>query len=275
MNGQKYLQDISRSLSTFLESGSADDLVSCLVGGSNLPGTRANLELADAFAKTVREYAVHDADDRRILWNLCVEFASIAPEDAPAGDPHEFLSFCGIRGIGAIGSISPAFADLALGELHEASVDPRWREREAVAMGLADMITAVRDKTLTELEAWVESGAWLPMRAAAAGVAEPELLKDPAVTEAALKLHRKILIRVYTAADPCSEEFAVLRKGLGYTLSVVVSARPEEGFEYLRQLAELDNTDIRWIVKENLKESRLAKQFPEKTAAIRDILLQV
>jgi hypothetical protein len=274
MTKQNYIQDVSRHLSTYLTTGSADDLISYLVAGSNLPGTRANLELARAFTEIVREYAVQDTDDRRILWNLCVELASIAPEDAPTGDPHEFLSFCGIRGIGAIGSISPAFVDLALLQLHQASTDPRWREREAVAMGVAEMLAAAREKTLSELDAWVGSGAWLPMRAAAAGIAEPDLLKDPAVAEAALMLHRKILIRVYTTPYQNSEEFRVLRKGLGYTLSVVVSALPDEGFEYLRQLASLDNTDIRWIVKENLKKGRLEKHFPDKTAEVRDILLQ-
>lgn len=274
MTEQNYLQDVSRHLSTFLESGNADDLIAYLVAGSNLPGPRANLELARAFTETIREYAAQDAEDRRILWNLCVELASIEPDDAPTGDPHEFLSFCGIRGIGTIGALSPAFADLALPQIHQASTDPRWREREAAAMAVADLLAAARDRTLPELETWVESGAWLPMRAAAAGIAEPDLLQDAAVAEAALMLHRKILIRVYTNEHQTSEEFRVLRKGLGYTLSVVVSALPDQGFEYLRQLAELENTDIRWIVKENVKKSRLDKRFPDATAEVREILLQ-
>jgi hypothetical protein len=260
---QTYIQEIARQLSGFLESGRAEDLIAYLVVGSNLPGPRANLELAGAFADTIREYTAADADDRRFLWNLCVELASVSPEDAPTNDPHEFIPFCGVRGIAAIGSVSPVFVELALLQLEEASVDPRWRIREAVAMGVHDLLTNQREATVQELEEWVESGSWLTMRAAAAGIAEPDLLVEPRLAEVALRFHRKILIRVYTAAERQSEAFKTLKKALGYTLSLVVAALPEIGFEYLRQLGSLEDRDIRWIVKENLEKSRLRRLYPE------------
>ena len=263
------IREVARLLTGFIASGSAGDLLAYLVAGSNLPGHRANLELAGAFGETVREFAAADTGDRRILWNLCVELACISPEDAPTGDPHEFLAFCGVRGIGAIGSLSPACTEPALRHLAEASVDPRWRVREAVAMAVQDLLSRQRSATVPELEDWVEGESWLAMRAAVAGIAEPDLLAEPELAQTALRLHRKALIRVYTAQERESDAFRALRKALGYTLSLVVVALPEIGFEYLRQLATLDDRDIGWIVRENLKKNRLQRQYPETVQQIR------
>jgi hypothetical protein len=58
-----------------------------------------------------------------------------------------------------------------------------------------------------------------------------------------------------------------LKQGLDYSLSVIVCAVPREGFEYMRQLAEQQDADILWIVKENLKKNRLLKNFPEEIAS--------
>lgn len=265
-----YIREVARLLACFLSSGSAGDLLACLAAESSLPGLRANLGFAAAFAETVREFAVADPDDLHQLWSLCVELACISLEDdAPSGDPYEFFGICGVRGIGAIGSVSPACTEMALRHLAEASADPRWRIREAVAMGLQDLLSRQRDATVPELEGWVEGSSWLAMRAAAAGIAEPDLLAEPDLAEAALRFHRKILIRIYTARERQSEAYHALRKALGYTLSVVIVALPTPGFEYLRQLATLDDQDIRWIVGENLKASRLEKKFPETVQHIR------
>jgi len=266
---ETYIREVARLLVSFLASGNAEDLLTYLVAGSNLPGPRENLELAGAFSETVREFAIADADDRQVLWTLCVELACISPEDAPTGDPHEFLSFCGVRGIGAIGSVSPACAGAALTHLAETSVDPRWQVREAVALAIQDLLSRQRDMTVPELEGWVEGGSWLAMRAAVTGVAEPDLLVEPELAEAALRFHRKTLIRVYMAKERQSESFRALRKSLGSTLSLVIIALPGIGFEYLRQLATLDDQDVRWIVRENLETNRLRRQYPETVQHIR------
>jgi hypothetical protein len=266
---ETYIRDVARLLSGFLANGNAADLLDCLVAGSGLPGSRANRELAGAFTETVREFAAADPDDQRILWSLCVGLAGVSPEDAPTGDPHEFLAFCGIRGVGAIGSLSPACAGPAFTRLVAASADPRWRIREAVAMGVRDLLSRQRKAVIPELDGWVERGSWLAMRAAAAGIADPDLLGEPDIAAAALQLHRKILIRVYTARERESEGFLALRTALGSTLAPVVAALPGIGFEYLRQLATLDDPDIRWIVRENLEKGLLPERYPETVQHIR------
>ena len=107
--------------------------------------------------------------------------------------------------------------------MKEYSHSARWRTREAVAIGLQRMIKSDAGKTLRELQGWVVDGDdWLAMRAVAAGVAEPALVRDRAVAERALDLQRKILSRIASAAKREGEEFRALRQTLGYSLSVVV-----------------------------------------------------
>jgi len=264
-----YIQEIARQLSRFLATGSVESLITYLVAESGRPGPCANRDLIAAFADTVREYAAADEGDCRALWSLCTELACVSPEYAPADNPHESLPLCGVLGIAAIGAVTPAFTQMALDQLQDASFDPRQRVREAVALGVRDLLTARQNETVAGLEGWVESGSWLLMRAAAAGIAESDLMAEPKLAEAALRLHRKILIRVYTARERQSEAFIALRKALGYTLGRVVAALPGIGFEYLRQLATLDDQDVRWIVRENLERDALRRQYPETVRHIR------
>ena len=255
-----------------LSSGDAGDLIAYLAAESSLAGPRTNQDLTEAFARAIREFAVADREDRRILWDLCVELACISPEDAPTDDPHEFLSVCGVRGIAAMGTISPGCVKAALRKLAESAEDPRWRIRGAVAIGLRDLLARHRDVTVSELNGWVEGGSWSAMQTVAAGVADADLLREPDLAEAALLLHRKIMIRVYTAGERESEDFQALRKTLGCTLSRVVAALPSSGFEYLQQVSTLDDQEIRWIVRENLKDNQLAGDYPE---TVRHIQAQI
>lgn len=87
------------------------------------------------------------------------------------------------------------------------------------------------------LAGWAAAGDPLEMRAVAAAVAEPALLKDRTFAEAALGLQRQVVYRAVQIPDRRSDSFRALRKGLGYTLSVVVQAIPEEGFDLLAELA--------------------------------------
>ncbi len=270
MTHQKtYIREIARQLSEFLATGGAEDLIALLVVESELRGSRGNRDLARAFADVVREYAAADAGDCRTLWDLCTELAYTSPEDAPAGDPREIFPFCGVCGIAAIGAVAAASTGMALARLQDASLDPRPQVREGVALGVRDLLAARQEATVAGLEGWVESGSWLPMRAAAAGIAESDLNEEPELAEAALKLHRKILIRIYTAGERQSEGFMALKGALGYTLGRVVMALPGMGFEYLRQLATLDDHDVRWIIRENLERDALQRQYPETVRHIR------
>ena len=266
---ENHRRDLIPLLDEFLATDDADKLTGYIVSNSNLPGRRANLELAGAFADVVEDYADQEHEK---LWALCENMTQISADEAPVNAPQEFISFCGAVGIGAIGSSAAEHAEKALTTLRSLANDPRWRMREAVCFGLQRLLTKRRQDTLKALAGWVAEGNLLEMRAAAAAVAEPGLLKDKAAAPSALQLHRSIMTHVLQEQERRTESFRVLRKALGYTLSVVVQAAPEAGFAFLHQLAGSQDPDVLWIVKENLKKNRLVKNFPEQVASLRALL---
>lgn len=264
-------RDLVSLFDGFVATGDVKDLTAYLLSNSNLPGPRGNLELALAFGDVAGNLARCDVSLEPI-WVLCEGMTEMSAAVAPVNDPREFLPFCGTLGLGAIGADNTAYAEPALGAFRELARDPRWRMREAVCFGLQRLLAARSEETLEALGVWVAGGEPLEMRAVAAGVAEPALLQDPETAMRALRLHREILTRVLEMDDRRSDAFRALRKGLGYTLSVVVCAVPQEGFSFLAELAVLDDRDVRWIVKENLKKNRLLKNYPTEVSALKATL---
>lgn len=266
---ETHRQELSPLFESFLRTGDPDALTAHLVAHSNLPGPRGNLELAQAFADAVVCCTTQKAER---LWALCLEMTAISPDKAPVNDPREFIPFCGTVGLGALSAAMVQYAEPALRALHELANDTRWRMREGVAMGLQRLIAAHPQRTVAALQDWIADGNWLELRAAAAAVAEPALLQDHEIVRSALCLHERILDRVLQAHDRRSEPFKTLRKGLGYTLSVVVQAIPDEGFAWLARLVDTEDTDVLWIVRENLKKNRLVRHFPERVEALANSL---
>jgi hypothetical protein len=266
---EKYKQDLIELLDQVLETGEAAPIKDYIAANSNLPGPRGNLELAQAWGEVVEAYAGPAAEK---LWYLCVELVNISADEAPVNDPKELIPFCGAVGIGAIGSVLPEFFDQSINMLKVLANDSRWRMREAVPMGLTKLMTRRSRDTLQTLAAWTVVGSLLELRAVAAGVAEPALLKNKEVASTALELHKNIFKRVLKIEARKTEDFRVLKKALGYTLSVVVKASPQPGFIYMAQLVDTQDRDVQWIVKENLKKNRLVKNFPEEVATIKQRL---
>jgi hypothetical protein len=256
-------------LAEWHHSGSVDELQRYIVRHSNLPGPRGNLELAAAWAEAVAAWAQEQSDS---LWPLVAQMAAVPDSQAPVNDPREMIAFCGALGIGVVGAVSEAHSEDALATLRGHARDARWRMREAVAMALQHMLLERIEVTLAAFQRWVSEGNWLEMRAAAAALAEPSVLRDPAVATAALRLHERILAAIVAASDRKAESFRVLRKGLGYTLSLIVTRMPNEGFQLLKQLVATRDPDVVWIIKQNLAKKRLARPFAERVEALRALL---
>jgi hypothetical protein len=266
---ESYKPDLTSFLDDFLRTGNKDKIAEFLVSNSNLPSPRGNLELATAFAEVVEAYPQKEL---KTLWKLSLELTQISADEAPTNNPKEFLTFCGTYAIGAIAAVSPTFIEKALDLLRELADDPRWRIREAVAMGIQKLLTKQSKNTLKTLENWITDSEWLAMRAVAAGVAEPAILTDDETARRSLELHKKIFNRILSSKERKSDTFKAMRKGLGYTLSVVVCAAPKEGFALMQQLVGLQDADILWIVKQNLKKNRLTKNFPDDVASVNELL---
>ena len=254
----------------FLKTGNEDKIRDYLASNSSLPGPRGNLELSYAFAEVAEDFSTRDLIK---MWELALGLINVSADEAPVNDPKEFLPFCGAVAIGAVASTHEEFFRRAFPLLKRHANDSRWRMREGVAMGLQKLIARQGQNALRELDGWIGKNEWLVMRALAAGVAEPALLRDEQIARGALALHEKIFSQVLAARERKTDEFRTLRQALGYSLSVVICAVPKEGFEYVQQIAGSRDADILWVIRENLKKNRLVKNFPDEVEAVKKLLL--
>ena len=141
-------QELVPLFDSLFDGSGSDALLDYLVAQSNLPGRRANLELAQAFADSIASWAPGKSKE---LWALCAQMTGVSAEEAPVNDPREFQPFCGAVGIGALGATRPEFREPALQTLHSLANDPRWRMREAVCFGLQRLLAADARQTVTTL----------------------------------------------------------------------------------------------------------------------------
>ena len=200
---------------------------------SGLPGPRANLELVAAVGE--------EADADR-LWRL-------------SASRDEFLALCGTAGLGRIALMEP---DTVMKWLHELSADPRWRVREGVAIALQRVGRDDMPHLIAVMKEWSRDGAYA-QRAVVAGLCEPALLTDGAVTVEVLEILDRITRSVAAAGDRKGEGFRVLRQALGYGWSVAAAAAPQNAMPYLEKWLRSSDRDVAWIMRSNLGKARMAE----------------
>jgi len=266
MKIENHKHDLIPLFETFFKTNNAQNLKKYLITNSNLPGPRGNLELAKAFADLVEDFSKNQSEH---LWQLNSEFSRIPADEASTNDPAVLVAFCGANGIGAIGATVSQYFEQTLSILKMLANDSRWRMRESVCFGLQRMLAQNSVETLKELESWIIDGTLLQLRAVAVAIAEPVFMKNFQFAATALNFHQQIFDRVRIFDDRKSENFRVLRKALGFTLSVVICGIPGPGFKLMQNLIDSNDPDLHWIVKENLKKNRLIKNFPEKVESMK------
>lgn len=213
-----------------------------LLKSSGLPGPRANLELMQAVAD----------EGKPALFR---RYASLTPAQAPTNSPEVFLVCCGVVGLGRL---------LAEGDerewkpLRRHANDPRWRVREAVVLGLQRLGDIDMQRLLPTMLEW-GSGNGLEQRAAVAVLCEPRLLKGAASARATLRLLDEVTAAVAATNDRRCDAFQVLRKSLGYCWSVATTALPETGKPLMEKWLASADSDVRWIMRENLTKARLSR----------------
>ena len=209
---------------------------------SRLPGPRANLELVSVVANEGTEAQFK-------------HFLTFDAERFPANTPGEFLAVCGAVGLGRL----LAQGDCSVLEtLRKCASDSRWRVREGVAMALQRLGDTDVGRLLSEMERW-SRGNFLEMRAAAASLCEPRLLKQKEYAKQTLVLLDRITASISSSTDRNTDEFKALKKSLGYCWSVVVAANPAVGMPLMEHWFSTADRDIRWIMRENLKKKRLER----------------
>jgi hypothetical protein len=224
---------------------------------SRLPGPRANLRLVDDFAHLLAEAVSTRPEDARRVIEYLVRDETSLEVDTPA----EFVVLCGVVASGTCAAVYPPWRQEVLARLGEFAGSASWRVREGTAIAFQRLLEVAPQETSATLRIWAREGNCWQQRACIAAVAEPALMHDAAIRDAAFDIQQVVMRRFH--AIPLSErkreDVRVLRQAAGYTLSVITAALPEQGFALMRECASWDDADINWILRENLKKKRLAK----------------
>lgn len=252
-------------------------LESYLLKNSGLPGRRANIELAAAFADVFQEKGATEAQ-----WKTLVAWASFSSDEAPTNSRREFLPFCAVQALGALYLDSDEKRrEEIFAMLRDASRSSRWRTREAAAFAFQRIGEGDFKVLKGLLSTWLDRASLSEWRAIVAALAHPPFFEtkggDEGGSEAvafALDVAGNIMAAVHKLPKTGrqTEEFRVLQKGLGYALSVFAAASPADGFRFLRRWAEGDDNDIKKIVAANIRKARLAKRFPDECREVGEIL---
>ena len=235
------------------ELSSRADWEPYLLQESGLPGPRGNLELAQVVA---------DMGSR----DLFEHFLTYTSQVAPTNDPHEFLAFCGVVGLGRLLAEGD---EKNLDQLRPYASDPRWRLREGVAMALQRLGRRDMRHLLAAMQAW-GAGSWLEKRAAAAALAEPALLHDETDALEALQILDRITGSMQDSSEAASTDYKILEQGLGYCWSVVVAAAPQPGKRLMEKWLVCPDRAIHRLMQENLKKNRLIRMDPAWVEKWRD-----
>lgn len=92
-----------------------------------------------------------------------------------------------------------------------------------------------------------------------AAICVPGLLIDAENVLIVLDILDRVTASILEIENRKVEQFRVLRKGLAYCWSVAVAAFPDEGKKLLEKWFTVDDKDILWIMKQNLKKKRLER----------------
>jgi len=253
-------QLINRAMKPASTTRSVEELEGYMTKHSALPGPRMNTALVGAFADVIGRLVTQPAmPPVERLEAVLDGWAALSLAGAPANDPREILPSTAVLSYGQVAVARQDWWEDEVAKLRRAASHPGWRVREMVAAALQRMLAADWQRTYQVLTNWLLDDDALVIRASAAAIAEPPLLKSKARGDDALFIQARAVEWLARLPQERRREEAVsvLRKALGYTLSVAIAATPEAGLALLVQLSVSADKDIQWIVRENLKKQRL------------------
>src|SRR5947208_5033126 len=236
---------------------------------SRLPGTRANLELVNSLSNLLVAIVPEQPEQ---VWML-VHYLVQDEKTVERNTPDEFVVLCGVVAFGACASVRSEWHAEVFEMMKHFACNKSWRVREGAVMALQRLLPVIPQDPIDFLLELATRGNCFQQRASIAAIAEPALLQDQLIIDAALAIQQYVLKRFHELPTTVRrrEDVRALRQSLGYTLSVVTAATPEKGFALTRDCAKWNETDINWMLRENLKKKRLAK-FVEHTEKVSKLL---
>lgn len=250
MNEKETAQRLESKWGSILESGDLEELTQYLAENSNLPGPRANLGLASKLAELISSsWTNHTKFLRR-----CIDFW---------GD-DEYLRTCRNIALGYLAADHPQEDIWTLDLLYLDNFNDEWRPREAVTIGLTEVLRKREDYMLQLLHRWNEDNDLRVLRNTLVALADPENLRENRGLREALRdytVKAMTAIRYESNSEP---GYQILKKSLGFTISVA-AVEDQEILQLLEMWADSDVKQWKSLLRSNLKKNRLAKNYPEET----------
>jgi hypothetical protein len=263
--------ELARLLDDALATGDDAALRAHLVAHSALPGPRLDLRLVAKLARAVGDVVRRRDPPVDALVALLDGWAAMSADVVPVQQPEVILPCSAVLAYGEVGVARPDWWDDEIGKLRHAATDSRWRVREVVALAVQRLLDADWERAIRLLQAWAGDEDPLVVRAAAAAVAEPPLLRTPERATAAADVQRRAVGSLHACPADVrrSESVRVLRQALGFSVSVAVAATGD--FSLLEGMATSGDPDLRWVVRENLKKARL-QRWPQQVERVGRLL---
>jgi len=232
---------------------------------SGLPGERANLNLAQAFA--VECVGRGKAADR-----LAFLMAELDAAAAPGASPREFLPMCGILAIGARAAADPSLRKKTLPILHDAAGDLRFRVREAVPTALAKLGSAMGDALVHEVASWTDG--FFQAAAVLLAMADPGWL--PTIDDAAAATARLdesyLLVRKAARSAARYPGYKALVDALCVAPAPVALRFGVPIFDMLVRWSNTEMPELRDAIEKNLRSPKVAARYGEEVARVRAAL---
>ncbi len=245
--------------------GRTEKLYGQLATASGLPGPRANLALANAFAAEC--VAIGPAADA-----LAFSMARLSPDEAPGASAREFLPVCGIFALGGRAAEDEAIRARVVLLLHAAAEDPRFRVRDAVPSALSRIGERSGSPLVVAMKDWTNGFH----QAAAALLALANAGWLSALAEATPVLERLdeafLLARDAPRAAARWPGWKALVDALASAPAGVATRFGVPVFDLLVRWAATEIPELREAIERNLGSRRLAGRYSAEIERVRAAL---
>jgi hypothetical protein len=244
-------------------AGPVDKLYQELAKASGLPGPRANVPLANAFAdECVRRGRAVDP--------LLTKMAELHPDHATGGSPFEFVVMCGVLGWGARGAADEKVRARALTLLHASADDLRFRVRDAVTFSLERIGAVMGDALVAEVAGWMDG--FFHAACVLTALSHAQWLDVTHNAELAVeRLHDAAeLVRNATRSSMRYPGYKALLDALRAAPGPLASRHGVRVLDEVRRWTTLGNVDLREAATAAVKNTKTESRFGDAVTKIKE-----
>jgi len=173
---------------------------------------------------------------------------------APSNSHNEFLTLCGVLGVGKY--LSRSHDDGLVMLLRERANDSRTNVRNMVVKALKMIGYHNNKRLLRYANSWA-GGTYRDQRAALAAICDADFLVENDIALKVLELLDWVTVSIITNDDEKITGYDELRQLLEKCWSIAVVARPRKGKKMMERWMKEDKPVINQIMRKNMTQHRM------------------